>query len=81
MCYQRSALASLNVKVSNQQFEINRLKAENDRLREALKFYAEEKHFKQTIYGVNPPNCCWYEGNVEDGTTALEALNGESEEK
>ena len=34
---QRSALASLNVKVSNQQFEINTLKAENDRLREALR--------------------------------------------
>lgn len=68
---QRSALASLNVKVSNQQFEINKLKAENDRLREAL----------EKVKNV----CTEQDTNIDSLVLAYSicrrVLNGESEDK
>lgn len=69
---QRSALASLNVKVSNQQFEINKLKAENDRLREALRDVL-------TLAYINSND---HRKHLDLIITRIDkALNGESEER
>lgn len=68
---QREALASLNAKVSNRQFEINKLKAENDRLREAL----------EKVKNV----CTEQDTNIDSLVLAYSicrrVLNGESEDK
>lgn len=69
---QRSALASLNIIVSNQQFEINRLKAENDRLREAFR----------DILMLASINSNDHRKHLDLIITRIDkALNGESEEK
>lgn len=74
---QRSILANLNVKVSNQQFEINRLKAENVRLKEVLKdIFIIAKRNKSALLATPENNTL----SLIENECAL-ALIGESEEK
>lgn len=71
---QRSSLAILNVKVSNQQFEINGLKAENDRLREALKSQIKAL---LALKGFYPETSLFADDNIR---RIRQVLNGKSEE-
>ena len=85
---QRSALASLNIKISNQQAEI-------DRLKEALEFYAKEEHLKIDTRGnmknkedweiCGEADNYWNNGDkkyfyCEDGYKARKALNSKARE-
>lgn len=61
-------------------------KAERDRLREALAFYADEENYKW-YSAVDPCGCCssWYEPKIhingdDSGQIARAALKGESHE-